>query len=216
MTEMEIMKRLERVEHDNRRLKGFALAALVLTAALSAIYATQPPAQTITAHEFDVVDGSGRVRVRMTVLPSGEPKILLYDPQGKARVGMGVNASGGAVIGFADAQGNTRVGMGVLQSGMPDIRLYDSQGKPRMEMEVVASDVPSITLLDGQGNICVEMDALPSGEPIILVKDAQGFRMDLGSTGTVTPATGVTQQTSAASIVMFGNDEKHSVIWKAP
>lgn len=50
----------------------------------------------------------------------------------------------------------------------------------------------------------------------ISLRDAQGFGMDLGSTSTVVPATGKTQQTSAASIVMFGNGKNHSVIWQAP
>ena len=56
----------------------------------------------------------------------------------------------------------------------------------------------------------------PSGKPWLTLVDPQGFRMDLGDAQTVIPTTGETQQTSAASIVMFGNDEKHHVIWKAP
>jgi hypothetical protein len=40
--------------------------------------------------------------------------------------------------------------------------------------------------------------------------------MDLGSSSTTKTITGETQQTSAASIVMFGNDKDHYVIWKAP
>jgi hypothetical protein len=55
-----------------------------------------------------------------------------------------------------------------------------------------------------------------SGEPTIALKDTQGFGMDMGSTNTVAPTTGETQQTPAASIVMFGRDKKHPVIWQAP
>lgn len=60
------------------------------------------------------------------------------------------------------------------------------------------------------------MGVSPSGEPSLTLHDTQGYRMDLGSTRTVIPATGQTQQTSADSIVMFGNDKKHHVIWQAP
>lgn len=40
--------------------------------------------------------------------------------------------------------------------------------------------------------------------------------MDLGSTRLAAARTGATEQTSAASIVMFGNDKGHHVIWQAP
>lgn len=43
-----------------------------------------------------------------------------------------------------------------------------------------------------------------------------GFEMDLGGTITRTIATRAIQQTSAASIIMFGNDKTHHVIWQAP
>jgi len=38
----------------------------------------------------------------------------------------------------------------------------------------------------------------------------------LSSTSTVMARSGETQPTSAASVVMFGNDKKHKVIWRAP
>jgi hypothetical protein len=123
MTDIELTKRLEKLERDNRRLKRFGLAALVIVAVIGTIAATQPVPQKITAHEFDVVDNSGEVR---------------------AEVGMFL--------------------------GAPDIRL----------------------------------------------DDAQGFSMVLGNAQTVTPATGATEQTSTASIIMFGNDKEHHVIWRAP
>jgi hypothetical protein len=60
------------------------------------------------------------------------------------------------------------------------------------------------------------MDVNSSGAPQVELSDPQGFRMDLGSTGTINLKTGETQRTSAASIVMFGNDKEHHVIWRAP
>jgi hypothetical protein len=54
----------------------------------------------------------------------------------------------------------------------------------------------------------------PSGDPGIELGDAKGFEMDLGNANTITPTTGQTQQTSAASIVMFSTNKK--VIWQAP
>jgi hypothetical protein len=42
-----------------------------------------------------------------------------------------------------------------------------------------------------------------------------GFSMVLGTADLVTPTTGETHRTSAASITMFGNGKDHKVIWKA-
>jgi hypothetical protein len=187
-----VLERLNRLERHNRRLKQAALAAFVLATALATIYATQPVPQKITAHEFDVVDNSGRVRVGMGML-SGVPVITLSDMQGKGRAEMTL-----------------------IPSGVPIIALSDAQGKTRAQMNLGFSGEPFIALSDAQGDIRVGMSVSSSGEPKIVLGDAQGFEMKLGSTQTVTPPTGETQQSSAASIVMFGNDEKHHVIWRAP
>lgn len=144
MTEEEISRRIDRLERDNRRLKGFAAAVVIVLAALGAVSAARPVPQKIAAHEFDVVDGSGE----------------------------------------------TRVMLGVIEGG-PRIGLFDAQGKPRAAMGEAAD-----------------------GSPVVHSQDSRGFAMDLGSTGTVNIMTGQTQQTSAASIIMFGKD--HHVIWQAP
>lgn len=170
MSETELVERLERLECAHRRLKGFALVALVLATALATIYATQPVPQTITAHEFDVVDNSGKQRASMVAL-----------------------SGGGSDIGLTDAQGN-----------------------PGVIMNLDPATGASIMLLDAQRNLRTTLSVTREGAPTIELSDAQGFRMNLGTTGTVSARSGSTEQTSAASIVMFGNDEKHHVIWKAP
>jgi len=199
MSETELIRRVEKLERDNRRLKGFGLATLVLATALATIYATQPVPQKITAHEFNVVDNSGRVRVRMhtfaTVPPQipDESEIGVYDAQGRSAVHIIAGPGGPSVILFAPTSEAPQVGVRIHadSSGEPSIGLFDAKGKAYLG--VGQSGLPSLTL-----------------------SDPQGFEMDLGSTQTQKLVTGATEQTSAASIVMFGNDEKHRVIWKAP
>jgi hypothetical protein len=48
----------------------------------------------------------------------------------------------------------------------------------------------------------------------VYVEDADGFAATLGVTDLVTPRTGETHKTSAASLVLFNKDK--NVIWKAP
>jgi hypothetical protein len=79
-----LLERLERLERAHRRFKGFALVALILATALATIDATQPVPEKITAHRFDVVDGSGKVRVVIDATGSIPPYIALLDAQGGA------------------------------------------------------------------------------------------------------------------------------------
>ena len=65
MIEAELTQRLERLERDTRRLKGFALTIVLLAAAFSAIYASRTVPEKITAQEFEVVDRAGEVRMTM-------------------------------------------------------------------------------------------------------------------------------------------------------
>jgi len=100
MSEAELTRRLERLERDNRRLKGFALATIVLTTAVVTICATQPVPQTITAHEFNVVDSSGKVRIRVSMECSSTtdcaPTIRLFDKDQNAAATI---REGGVTIG---------------------------------------------------------------------------------------------------------------------
>lgn len=88
MTETELTNRLERLERDNRRLKGLGVAALVLAAALGAVYAARPVPEKITAREFDVADASGNVRIRLSVSKLGEAGVTILDRTGVARAAM--------------------------------------------------------------------------------------------------------------------------------
>ncbi|MBZ5538228.1 MAG: hypothetical protein LAO31_19925 [Acidobacteriia bacterium] len=169
MTETELAGRLERLERDYRRLKRLVIAALVLIAALGTIAATQPVAQTITAHEFHVLDSSGKVRMTMDAGPSGP------------------------LLRFYDAQDHLGAQMGISPDGQSHLELSDKKMAGYLQMGV-------------------ESD----GSPLIRLRNVQGFRMDLGYTALVNTRTGASQETSAASIVMFSNDKKGSVIWRAP
>lgn len=180
MTDTELVARLEKLERDNRRLKRFGGAALVLVAAMGLMAATRPIPDVIKAHKFEAVDGEGVARV----------VIKAESPSG-ASIGLGEYSS------YAGAKSYAGIAIVSAPSG-PSIHL----------LRVVHGEAASIGLLG--------LQVSSRGEPDISLRDAKGFDMELGSTGTQSVATGATQQTSADSIIMFGNDKKHHVIWKAP
>lgn len=194
MTETELADRLERLERDNRQLKTLATVALILAAALGAIYASRPVPDKITAHEFDVVDAAGRARVKIYAEygpDESNPEILITDPHGKNLVSIGTMRGTGS-LNLWETYNDAGIGLGWNERG-PLISFIDSQGRSPMSFMVSTSGDPNVTL-----------------------SDPQGYSMELGSTGIAQPTTGATQQTSAASIVMVGNDKDHHVIWKAP
>jgi len=59
----------------------------------------------------------------------------------------------------------------------------------------------------------VTISVLSEGPSLSLI-DKQGFEAALGVWGTLTPRTGETHQTSAASLILFDRDKK--VLWSAP
>jgi hypothetical protein len=168
MSEIELRQRLEKLERDNRRFKRLGIAALALVAGLVTIAATRPVPDKIAAHEFDMLDSSGKVRVKIAMDCPSKFSAFCW----------------------------------------PDIDLYDESGKMR-----TAIDAGMLSISSSEGNATLSVDV---NGPAFEIVDPQGFRMNLGGTATVTPKTGQTQHTSAASIVMFGNDKKHHVIWRAP
>lgn len=215
MNERELVARLEKLERSNRRLKHGGLAALVLAAALGAMASTRPVPQKIMAHEFDVVDGAGKARIKLSTTPFST-SVEVLDAQGNRAASMEVSLGvsfitagkdgGDVAMLTSQAQQGASVGVGLT----PDwyAAVAGKSGKALSD----AVESYQAQLLNGPS---VNMAISPAGTVNIGLQDTQGFSTELGSTGMVTRA-GATQETSAASIIMFGNDKDHHVIWQAP
>jgi len=207
MTDTGLARRLEKLERDNRRHKRSWMGVLVLLAALGGIYAEQPIPTVIKAHVFELTDSAGKVRIEMK---PGE--IRFFDDQGVPRVAMGI--SSGEPLLLLEGKSGT-VGLDTTSRlGTPGVWLLDAKGKLRAAMQIVG-DGSMIRLSGSDGEGHVTLSQFPDG-PLISLADAQGFDMDLGRTAIGSPITGASEHTSAASIVMFGKDKLHRVIWKAP
>jgi hypothetical protein len=227
MTETELLKRLEKLERDNRRMKRAGLIAVVTVAALELMAATRPVPQKVTAHELDIVDAAGRVRIRAAMSCPKQrgchPLIYLTGDSGPA--GAVIQPGLLAVMG---QRGNALLSGNELDiSGMQNGRVTGggatlavgftlSSGQLLHSTGGLSPSSPkeggSLSLSGKDGEFVYAV----ADSPAIQVQDAKGFAMDLGSAPLVTAATGETHQTSAASIVMFGSDKRHHVIWQAP
>ena len=210
MTESELVERLEKLERDNRRLKRFGAAAMVLVAALGLVAATRPVPSVLKAHELEILDNAGRVRIRLGVGPRKEgADVTLFDAAGKRREDLGADDAGAAWIHFLDSQGHAAMLLVHIPARLSTFLGLGSEGQSEITLARPATKA-------GPPSPGIDIAVRGASEPSVALFGPQGFRMVLGSAQTRTVTTGATQQTSAASIVMFGNDKKHHVIWKAP
>ena len=216
MTDTHFAERLEKLERDNRRLKRVAAAAVALAVLLGVIYAVAcssggniaNSAEKITAREFDVVDGAGKVRVQIGVdcAPATNcwPSIKMFDQDGKAVTSIGageLTVSGGPET-------------ATLLRDHLQFSVADKGGKPSVTAEL-GSGSGGGGLLSLMGNNASYV-LVNANSPSIELKDSAGYMMDLGAIDLTAVISGQTSQTTADSIVMFGNDNKHHLIWRAP
>ncbi|MCH8268813.1 MAG: hypothetical protein IH846_14975 [Acidobacteria bacterium] len=87
--------------------------------------------------------------------------------------------------------------------------LIDENGKTQAALDLGPNGAESFGVWDANGDMRTRL----SERSLILV-DAEGFHVVVGATGLITPRTGKTRKTSAASVVLFDKDKK--VLWSAP
>lgn len=182
----EIRGRLVRLEKQNRRLKQLGIGALIVIASL-VLVGQASPKKTIEANEFILRDSSGKARARLCVDDKTLGTFLrLSDENGNDDLMLASTASvgGGSII---------------LTAGTENLVL-------------VPSSVGFWHSGKEKGSEVVAKAQFSSGA--LFVTDDQGFKATLGTADLVTPSTGETHKTSAASLVLFDKDK--SVIWKAP
>ncbi len=219
MTDKDFAERLEKLERDNKRLKRIAAAGVALAALLGVIYAVacssggsiangKSSAEKVTAREFDVVDGAGKVRVQIATdcAPATNcwPSIKMFDKDGKPVTSIGagtLSVSGGAQT-------------ATLLRDHLQFSVAANGSKPRVTAELGSGSGGGglLSLQSNNGSYVV----VNANSPSVEVKDSQGYMMDLGAVDLTAVISGQTSQTTADSIVMFGNDNKHHLIWRAP
>lgn len=207
MTDNEFVRRLEKLECDNRRLKHLAFAGIALAAALGVLYSVacssgrnsvviKPDAQRVAAREFDMVDSAGKVRVKIAMdcsqASNCRPEIRLMDAATDSGEQKEASLLGDRLQFSISSKGSSPTITTQLGSGSGGGGLLSLQGNNGGSVEVNAN------------------------APSIEIKDAQGYEMDLGASDLTTVVSGKTSQTTADSIAMFANDNKHHLIWSAP
>jgi hypothetical protein len=161
-----------------------------------------------------------------------EPFLTMQRTGTSEQVMLGANKD---FLGLGLYEKEIRAGFSV-QKGVPGLELYNEHGKPQASLNL-ASLVPSLTMMDPEdkaflslgvssmsggpnfgmydsaGKLCASL-VTADGEPSLKLADKEGFSATFGSSDLIVPSTGRKEHTSAASLVLFGKDNK--VLWSAP
>jgi hypothetical protein len=194
----DLRTRVEWLERQNRWLRR---AGLAVVAAVSAVLlmGQAAPSHTVTANKFVLMDNQGRTRALFDVDRLGTTLTFL-DASGNKQIVLGAST---------DADGHPH---GWLELGTDVLRRFIPMATPPGGMTL--SD--GALLMDGGESGSVFLAGPGPNGPKLELTDAKGYSIDVGVSGVVMPTTGETRKTSAASILMFGNDKNQRVLWQAP
>jgi len=225
-------ERLQKLESENRTLRRCGIVVVVVIGAVLLMGQAAPKRpgmeqKLISTEKLVLTDAKGHIRAffvaddkgaRIVLQDSqGRPKIgLLADDEGEARIyinGEGDRSFatlGAHNISLADEPSGKIVSMRIL-SGGAGFGLSDND-KLRASF-ILLPDGPLLALYHKSGDKGARLSYTDNG-PSLELEDAQGYTAIVGSSGLVTPHTGESHQTSAASLLLF--DKEKNVIWKAP
>jgi hypothetical protein len=192
-----LLKRVEQLEHQHKRINQLAVALLLLGSAAFTMGQARPAApRAIDVSKITFLSSSGKAIATLGA-NSSDTGLEVRDPEGVIRLSIN------GLTGFTPG-------------GFTNLSLADGKGNGALTL-LADLDESSINFVQtntsGSGRAAIPLQLrLEKGSPSIDVDD-NGFETVIGASNLVTPATGESHQTSAASIVMF-KDKR--VIWRAP
>ncbi len=121
-----VVARLEKVERQNRRLRGAGIAVVVVAVAGLLMGQAMPKERIVAAEGFLLKDARGKVRAKLSV-DKDRPMLALADEHEMPRVGLSVDKDG-PMLAMGDEYGMPRVELSVGKEG-PRLILADENGK---------------------------------------------------------------------------------------
>lgn len=156
-------KRLERLEHQNRKLRVMAWTASVAVIVLmtvglapKAANTEEPVQESVSTKELSIVDEQGNPRIVMGIDPKIGPVVTVLDKKGDPAVSIGVvDKDGSLAVRLSDKNdkgGTTCATIGVDPECTPVISLNSKDEKATATMVVVDNSTPRLNLEDSEGD----------------------------------------------------------------
>lgn len=145
-----LSRRVERLEHANRRWRGLAGGALALLGMVVLLGAaankkTKSPAE-VRAQRLVLVDKADKERAELRMLSDDQPGLVLADDAGKPRLMLALSQYGEPTLSFADVGGTRRLVLSLDLYGTM-LRLTDDAGNPHAALIVPSEGEPELELL---------------------------------------------------------------------
>jgi hypothetical protein len=194
-----LYERVERLEKQNQWMRRLGAVAILSVIVLLVSAQAKDTNKTVEANEFVLKDANGVVRAKLgmglALQMKNGPALVLYDDGVQQRVSV-ATSDGQAQINLTSSGSLTSLTSSSMWAGVPG---KDGSG-------VAATGPAGVVRMNLNGSIF-------DGQQIGLL-DKDGFETHIGKTDLVVTKTGKTEQTSAASMVMFNKEKK--VLWSAP
>lgn len=218
-TTQTLARRLDRVERENRRLKGAGVVALALVAAM-VLMGQATGSKVIEAERFVLKDKDGKVRAELglsggvfadsrMILKPDAPHLSFYDEKSKPHIRLSFDRHISELL------------LGDKERGHVSLSLHE-QGFAGLDLNPMVERKHSISMaafrsgtrlsLSTGGKTRVQMWG--TEEARVTVYDDLGARAVLGQIDLEETKTGIVEKRPASSLVLFDKDDK--VIWSAP
>jgi hypothetical protein len=182
----EIVKRLNEVEAQNRRLKWIGLSLLTVLSAFVLMGQAAPTPRVIEAQRFVLKDAKGNVRAWFGLLGQGS-ELTLGNINKEPKMALRVSEDASDLHFFGGENSGMNLG---VDFGNPAIAMVGRAGR------------------GGAGF------AFSTTGPSVTLKDGNGFSSVVGAAQWKTQPGEEAKQSSAASVILF--DKSGKIIWKAP
>ena len=159
--EAAIVRRLENLERDNRRLRRYGITMLIVLAAFlgvgasllyfSGAYGLPGSPQMVAARQFLLRDARGTIRGTWGVAKDGSVRLALSDDRGRQRIRLSLLEDGSAGLTFADTADRKLAVLGLLPDHTTTLALTDPAGVPRMVLGVAANGSSNLVFADHSG-----------------------------------------------------------------
>lgn len=194
----EILSRLASLEKENRRTRTVGSFLLVFAIAAFTV-AAQSGGRTVTANEFVLHDEQGRSRAQLLTDSKGA-SLVFFDSAGREQMSLGEQTD---TLGRGHA--SLKLGEGAATSR------FVLAGNGKEDWSTISDGG---VFLAGRSTARIVLSASGPDSPGIEVADSEGYSTQVGVTRRTYPATGETQKSSAASLVLMGKSQE--ILWSAP
>ncbi|CAN5119386.1 hypothetical protein BH20GEM2_BH20GEM2_20410 [soil metagenome] len=180
-----LMRRVEHVERENRRLKrlglvmaaGLAVALLVSLGLLMVGLSNGFPgsgAAVINARSFILRDDAGLARATLELTDEGQVRMGMRDRDGRERVRLGLLQDGSPGLTLSDREGRPRVVLGVLPDQTTNLVFADEAGRSRAVLGLTQDQAATLVFADrgGETRVGVGVDSQGQGGVTLYEQEA--------------------------------------------